>query len=72
MWGYRRAESLRNTGNETIQHGACLGLGLAALGTADPEVFEDMKGVLYSDSAVAGAALALTLPPTQTQPNADA
>ena len=46
MWGYRRAESLRNTGNETIQHGACLGLGLAALGTADPEVFEDMKGVL--------------------------
>ena len=22
MWGYRRAESLRNTGNETIQHGA--------------------------------------------------
>jgi len=32
-------------------------------------VFEDMKGVLYSDSAVAGAALALTLPPTQTQPN---
>lgn len=49
-------ESLRNTSNETIQHGACLGLGLAGLGTADTDVFEDMKGVLYSDSAVAGEA----------------
>jgi len=49
-------ESLRNTANETIQHGACLGLGLAGLGTADNDIFEDMKGVLYSDSAVAGEA----------------
>mmetsp|Transcript_45917 Transcript_45917/g.85735 ORF Transcript_45917/g.85735 Transcript_45917/m.85735 type:complete len:1044 (+) Transcript_45917:91-3222(+) len=49
-------ESLRNTSNETIQHGACLGLGLAGLGTTDAEVYEDMKGVLYSDSAVAGEA----------------
>lgn len=40
-------ESLRNTSNETIQHGACLGLGLAGLGTTDAEVYEDMKGVLY-------------------------
>jgi 26S proteasome regulatory subunit N2 len=47
-------EQLRNTGNEVTQHGACLGLGLAALGTNDEEVFEDIKGVLYTDSAVAG------------------
>ena len=45
-------ESLRATSNETIQHGACLGLGLAGLGTCDEELFEDLKGVLYTDSAV--------------------
>ncbi|KAL5230675.1 hypothetical protein ABZP36_029451 [Zizania latifolia] len=47
-------ESLRNTSSEVVQHGACLGLGLAALGTADVEVFEDIKNILYTDSAVAG------------------
>ncbi|XP_062226670.1 26S proteasome non-ATPase regulatory subunit 1 homolog A-like isoform X2 [Phragmites australis] len=49
-------ESLRNTSAEVIQHGACLGLGLAALGTSDEEIYEDIKNVLYTDSAVAGEA----------------
>eukprot|EP00899_Mesostigma_viride_P015362 jgi/Mesvir1/23827/Mv10633-RA.2 len=49
-------ESLRGTSNETIQHGAALGLGLAALGTEAEDVYEDLKGVLYTDSAVAGEA----------------
>ncbi|CAI7877253.1 unnamed protein product [Closterium sp. NIES-54] len=46
-------ESLRNTSNETIQHGACLGVGLAGMGPGDEEVYEDVKRVLYTDSAVA-------------------
>ncbi|KAJ7518282.1 hypothetical protein O6H91_21G062200 [Diphasiastrum complanatum] len=54
-------ESLRNTNNEVIQHGACLGLGLAALGTADEEVYEDIKSVLYTDSAVAGEAAGIAM-----------
>ncbi|KAJ3698487.1 hypothetical protein LUZ61_002192 [Rhynchospora tenuis] len=49
-------ESLRNTTAEVIQHGACLGLGLAALGTADEQIYDDIKNALYSDSAVAGEA----------------
>jgi 26S proteasome regulatory subunit N2 len=49
-------ESLRNTTNEIIQHGAALGLGLAALGTANEEIFEDLKSVLFTDSANAGEA----------------
>ncbi|KAL5221940.1 hypothetical protein ABZP36_026653 [Zizania latifolia] len=49
-------ESLHNTSSEVVQHGACLGLGLAALGTADEEIFEDIKNILYTDSAVAGEA----------------
>jgi 26S proteasome regulatory subunit N2 len=39
-----------------VQHGACLGLGLAALGTSDEEICEDIKNILYTDSAVAGEA----------------
>ncbi|KAJ4969279.1 hypothetical protein NE237_015980 [Protea cynaroides] len=54
-------ESLRSTNVEVIQHGACLGLGLAALGTADEEVYDDIKNVLYTDSAVAGEAAGISM-----------
>ncbi|XP_024526054.1 26S proteasome non-ATPase regulatory subunit 1 homolog B [Selaginella moellendorffii] len=54
-------ESLRKTNNEVIQHGACLGLGLAALGTADDEIYEDIKHVLYTDSAIAGEAAGIAM-----------
>lgn len=37
-----------------MQHGACLGLGLAALGTCDPEIFEEVKSIVFQDSAIAG------------------
>lgn len=46
---------------QVIQHGACLGLGLAALGTADEEIYEDVKSVLYTDSAVAGEAAGISM-----------
>ncbi|XP_042064909.1 26S proteasome non-ATPase regulatory subunit 1 homolog A-like [Salvia splendens] len=54
-------ESLRSTNVEVIQHGACLGLGLAALGTADDEIFDEIKNVLYTDSAVAGEAAGISM-----------
>ncbi|KAL6532215.1 26S proteasome non-ATPase regulatory subunit 1 B [Orobanche gracilis] len=54
-------ESLRSTNVEVIQHGACLGLGLAALGTADNDIFDDIKSVLYTDSAVAGEAAGISM-----------
>jgi 26S proteasome regulatory subunit N2 len=55
-------QSLRNAGgSEVIQHGACLGLGLASLGSAEPEVFDELKSVLYTDSAVAGEAAGIAL-----------
>jgi len=55
------AASLRAAGGEAVQHGACLGLGLACMGTGDEAVFEDLKGVLYGDSAVAGEAAGLAM-----------
>ena len=39
---------------QVIQHGACLGLGIAGLGSEDEEAFEDLKNTLYTDDAVAG------------------
>ncbi|XP_021896937.1 26S proteasome non-ATPase regulatory subunit 1 homolog A-like [Carica papaya] len=54
-------DSLRSTNVEVIQHGACLGLGLAALGTADEEIYDDIKSVLYTDSAVAGEAAGISM-----------
>ncbi|KAK4530068.1 hypothetical protein CCYA_CCYA03G0925 [Cyanidiococcus yangmingshanensis] len=69
---YRRylLEILRNAGtNEVIQHGACLGLGLCALGDgerddgsrspSENDVFQELRNVLYMDSALSGEAAAL-------------
>ncbi|KAK8539432.1 hypothetical protein V6N12_043058 [Hibiscus sabdariffa] len=54
-------DRLRRSNVEVIQHGACFGLGLAALGTADEQIYEDIKRVLYTDSAVAGEAAGISM-----------
>ena len=56
------SDALRNAGNdETVQHGACLGLGLAAMATGTPAVYDELKTVLYFDMAVGGEGAALGL-----------
>ncbi|XP_042047599.1 26S proteasome non-ATPase regulatory subunit 1 homolog A-like isoform X1 [Salvia splendens] len=54
-------ETLRRTKTEVIQHGACLALGLVALGTTDEEVYEEVNDVFYADSAVASQAAGISL-----------
>jgi 26S proteasome regulatory subunit N2 len=55
-------EALRNGGNnEIVQHGACLGIGLAAMATGNEELFENLRAVLFTDSAVAGEGAALAI-----------
>ncbi|KAJ3119649.1 proteasome regulatory particle base subunit [Nowakowskiella sp. JEL0407] len=54
-------DALKGTQNEVIQHGACLGLGVAAMATDNMDVYEDLKNILYSDSAVAGEAAGLAM-----------
>jgi len=44
--------------NEHLQHGACIALGLAAMGTADPSIFNQLKNVLFNDTAIGGEAAA--------------
>ncbi|KAJ1850568.1 proteasome regulatory particle base subunit, partial [Coemansia sp. RSA 2703] len=46
---------------EILQHGACLGLGAAGMGSGSEEMSRALMNVLYSDSAVSGEAAALAL-----------
>lgn len=47
--------------NEVISHGAALGVGLAALGTADAAIVQELKELLDTDSAVAGEAAGIAM-----------
>ncbi|CDH53515.1 probable rpn2-26s proteasome regulatory subunit [Lichtheimia corymbifera JMRC:FSU:9682] len=53
--------ALKDTQNEVIQHGACLGLGVAGMATDNEEIYEELKNTLFSDSAVAGEAAGLAM-----------
>lgn len=55
VFGYLR-DTLKNTQGEVVQHGAALGLGIAAMGSKNMDYFDDLKTVLFTDSAVAGEA----------------
>ena len=50
-----------SSNNEVLQHGACLGLGCLLLATNDQSTYNDLRGVLFSDSAVAGHAAAISI-----------
>ncbi|KAI1736084.1 armadillo-type protein [Xylaria scruposa] len=46
---------------EVIQHGGALGLGLAGMASGNDEIFENLKAVLYADSALNGEAVGLAM-----------
>ncbi|KAL2013289.1 hypothetical protein VTN00DRAFT_814 [Thermoascus crustaceus] len=46
---------------EVVQHGGALGLGVAGMATGDEGIYEDLKTVLYTDSAINGEAVGLAM-----------
>lgn len=46
---------------EVVQHGGALGLGVAGMATGDEGIYEDLRNVLYSDSAINGEAVGLAM-----------
>ncbi|KAL4885564.1 putative 26S proteasome regulatory subunit Rpn2 [Aspergillus karnatakaensis] len=46
---------------EVIQHGGALGLGVAGMATGDEGIYEDLRNVLYTDSALNGEAVGLAM-----------
>ncbi|BGP00453.1 26S proteasome regulatory subunit RPN2 [Rhodotorula toruloides] len=49
-------DTLKSSQDEVIQHGAALGLGVAAMGSGNEELYEELRNVLFTDSAIAGEA----------------
>ncbi|KAJ9109707.1 hypothetical protein QFC19_001937 [Naganishia cerealis] len=47
---------LRASTDETRQHGAALGLGVACMATRDEDLYEALRDTLFQDSSVAGEA----------------
>lgn len=54
-------EQFRGTNEEVVQHGGALGLGVAGMATGSEAIYEDLKQVLYSDSAINGEAVGLSM-----------
>ncbi|KAK2623570.1 hypothetical protein QTJ16_007124 [Diplocarpon rosae] len=46
---------------EVIQHGGALGLGIAGMATGSEEIYDSLKNVLYTDSALNGEAVGLAM-----------
>ena len=46
---------------EVVQHGGALGLGVAGMATGDEGIYDDLKNVLYTDSALNGEAIGIAM-----------
>ncbi|KAF2771065.1 26S proteasome regulatory complex, non-ATPase subcomplex, Rpn2/Psmd1 subunit [Teratosphaeria nubilosa] len=51
----------KGTQEEVVQHGGALGLGVAGMATGSEEIYEELKNVLYQDSAINGEAVGLAM-----------
>ena len=54
-------DHFKKASDEVVQHGGALGLGLAGMATEDDGIFEDLKNILYQDSAVNGEAVGVAM-----------
>ncbi|KHJ75700.1 Proteasome/cyclosome repeat protein, partial [Oesophagostomum dentatum] len=54
-------EQLAAAQTSAVRHGACLGLGLAAMGTQNQDVYLQLRDALYLDDAVSGEAAGLAM-----------
>eukprot|EP01135_Chromosphaera_perkinsii_P001840 Nk52_evm19s211 gene=Nk52_evmTU19s211 len=52
---------LKTATSEVVQHGACLGVGVACMATESVSAYEDIKNILYTDNAVAGEAAGIAM-----------
>lgn len=47
--------------DDIVKHGACLGVGTALMATSDERLYDELKNILYTDSATSGEAAALAM-----------
>ncbi|KAK5171715.1 proteasome regulatory particle base subunit [Saxophila tyrrhenica] len=53
--------SFKSTSEEVVQHGGALGIGVAGMATGNEDIYDELKNVLYSDSAINGEAVGLSM-----------
>lgn len=51
----------RESTEEVVQHGGALGLGVAGMASGDESIFEELRNVLWADSAINGEAVGLAM-----------
>lgn len=51
----------KNATEEVVLHGGALGLGVAGMATGDQGIYEDLRSVLYADSALNGEAVGIAM-----------
>jgi 26S proteasome regulatory subunit N2 len=54
-------EQFNEAQEEVIQHGGALGLGIAGMATGNQEIYDSLRTVLYTDSALNGEAVGLAM-----------
>jgi 26S proteasome regulatory subunit N2 len=54
-------QQFQNASEEVVQHGGALGLGVAGMATGSEDIFDAFKSVLYTDSAINGEAVGLSM-----------
>lgn len=54
-------DQFKSTNEEVVQHGGALGLGVAGMATGSEEIYDELKNVLYQDSAINGEAVGLAM-----------
>ena len=54
-------EHFKRATEEVVQHGGALGLGVAGMATGDESIYEDLKAVLWTDSALNGEAVGIAM-----------
>ncbi|KAF2088798.1 26S proteasome regulatory complex, non-ATPase subcomplex, Rpn2/Psmd1 subunit [Saccharata proteae CBS 121410] len=55
------SNQFKKASEEVVQHGCALGLGVAGMATGSEEIYESLKTVLYTDSAINGEAVGLSM-----------
>jgi 26S proteasome regulatory subunit N2 len=54
-------DQFKKATEEVVQHGGALGLGVAGMATGDEGIYEDLRNVLYNDSALNGEAVGVAM-----------
>ncbi|KIW72108.1 hypothetical protein PV04_00328 [Phialophora macrospora] len=54
-------DKFKEATEEVVQHGGALGLGIAGMASGDESIFEDLRNVLWADSAINGEAVGLSM-----------